>query len=593
MSRFAAIMHRSTSRVILAMGLLGILTSSQTQQLHVQWGNFRPLAKPEVSVKDPKALKGYTLIAPLNSTQAYLIDLDGRMVKMWETGVILGASTYLLENGHLRRAGHLGPKGTINGAAAGGRILEFTWDGEVVWDFTYATPNSQQHHDIHKMPNGNVPMIVWDEKTKEEAIAAGRRPDTVQGDCLADAIIEVKPTGKKTGEIVWAWYAWDHLIQDYDKTKATSGNIAARPERIDINFGSGMMAGIMAKKDDLEKLKDLGYVGGGPPLPKGPGGFGGITPNWMHSNSITYNAELDQILLSVHSFDEISLIDHSTTTQEAAGSTGGKYGKGGDLLCRWGHPKAYRHGTNADQRLFGQHDAQWIPKGYLGAGNILIFNNGSGRPGGFYSSVDEIAPPIDATGKYTRKPGLPFGPEKPKWSYTAERKSDFFAMLISGAHRLPNGNTLICSGTTSTVFEVVPEGQTVWRLVNPSRVGFGGGGFGVFGPLPGELLPSFVQDQLQLTSDQKKQLQELQKEINAQLEKLLSAEQRRQLQKRRNWRPGSFGGGPGVFWGALGGLCGRRTGGLFRAFRYPEDYPAFAGKNRQPSKTIEELIGTN
>lgn len=597
MSRFAAIIYRSTSRLILAMGLVGILTSSQTQRVGAQWGNFGPPAKPGVSVKDPKALKGYTLIAPLNSTKVYLIDLDGRVVKMWETGVIPGASTYLLENGHLLRAGHLGPKGTIHGAAAGGRILEFTWDGEVVWDFTYATPKSQQHHDIHKMPNGNVLMIVWDKKTKEEAIAAGRRPDTIQGDFLADAIIEVKPTGKKTGEIVWEWHAWDHLVQDYDKTKANYGNVAARPERIDINFGSGMMAGMMAKKDDLEKLKDLGYVGGGPPLPKGPGGFGGIAPDWMHSNSITYNAELDQILLSVHSFNEIWIIDHSTTTQEAAGSTGGKYGKGGDLLYRWGNPKAYRHGTNADQRLFGQHDAQWIPKGYPGAGNILIFNNGSGRPGGLYSSVDEIEPPIDATGRYTRKPGLPFGPEKSKWSYTAERKSDFFAMLISGAHRLPNGNTLICSGTNSTVFEVTPEGQTVWRFVSPSRVGLGGGGFGVFGPPPGELLPSFVQDQLQLTSEQKKQLQELQKEIDAQLEKLLSPEQRQQLQELRNRRPGRFGGGPGGFPGAPGGFgggfAGGGPGGLFRAYRYAEDYPAFVGKNLQPGKKLEELIGTN
>jgi hypothetical protein len=549
-----------------------------------------------VSVNDPKALKGYTLIAPLNSTKVYLIDLEGRVVKMWETGVIPGASTYLLENGHLLRAGHLGPKGTINGAAAGGRILEFTWDGEVVWDFTYATPKSQQHHDIHKMPNGNVLMIVWDKKTKEEAIAAGRRPDTIKGDFLADAIIEVKPTGKKTGEIVWEWHAWDHLVQDYDKTKANYGNVAAKPERIDINFGSGMMAGMMAKKDDLEKLKDLGYVGGGTPIPKGPGGFGAIAPDWMHSNSITYNAELDQILLSVHSFNEIWIIDHSTTTQEAAGSTGGKYGKGGDLLYRWGNPKAYRHGTNADQRLFGQHDAQWIPKGYPGAGNILIFNNGSGRPGGLYSSVDEIEPPLDATGKYTRKPGLPFGPEKPKWSYTAERKSDFFAMLISGAHRLPNGNTLICSGTNSTVFEVTLEGKTVWRFVNPSRVGFGGGGFGVFGPPPGELLPPFVQDQLQLTSEQKKQLEDLQKEIDSHLEKLLTAEQRKQLQELRNRRPGGgpggFGGGPGGFVGGPGGVGGG-PGGLFRAYRYPEDYPAFVGKNLQPGKKIEELIGTN
>jgi hypothetical protein len=101
---------------------------------------------------------------------------------------------------------------------------------------------------------------------------------------------------------------------------------------------------------------------------------------------------------------------------------------------------------------------------------------------------------------------------------------------------------------------------------------------------------------LQLTSEQKKQLEDLQKEIDSHLEKLLTAEQRKQLQELRNRRPGGgpggFGGGPGGFVGGPGGVGGG-PGGLFRAYRYPEDYPAFVGKNLQPGKKIEELIGTN
>ena len=144
---------------------------------------------------------------------------------------------------------------------------------------------------------------------------------------------------------------------------------AAHPGRIDVNYGLGFTA---ANPKELERLKGLGYVGG----------TRSISEDWNHTNSVAYNAALDQIMLSVHSFHEIWVIDHSTTTAEAAGSTGGKRGKGGDLLYRWGNPVVYHAGKVSDQQLFGQHHAHWIPPGRPGAGNLLVFNNGSRRPGG-------------------------------------------------------------------------------------------------------------------------------------------------------------------------------------------------------------------
>ena len=42
------------------------------------------------------------------------------------------------------------------------------------------------------------------------------------------------------------------------------------------------------------------------------------------------------------------------------------------------------------ERLFGQHDCQWLGPGPNGRGRVLVFNNGLGRPGGNRSSVDEI-----------------------------------------------------------------------------------------------------------------------------------------------------------------------------------------------------------
>ena len=115
-------------------------------------------------------------------------------------------------------------------------------------------------------------------------------------------------------------------------------------------------------------------------------------------NSIDYNPALDQILLSVRGNSEVWIIDHSTTVTQAAGHAGGRCGKGGDLIYRWGNPAAYGRGAQSAQQLIQQHDARWIPAGLPGAGHITIFNNGYDRG---WSSIEEIAPPIDAAGRYT------------------------------------------------------------------------------------------------------------------------------------------------------------------------------------------------
>ena len=173
-------------------------------------------------------------------------------------------------------------------------------------------------------------------------------------------------------------------------------------------------------------------------------------------------------MLSARHFSEVWIVDHSTTTAEAAGHGGGKSGKGGDLLYRWGNPQAWRAGTRDDQQLFWQHNPHWIAPGLPGAGNILIFNNGN-EFGGFerdYSSVVEVVPPVDGAG-YRLNPDLAFAPAEPAWAYTAATPSDFFSGYISGAQRLPNGNTLICDGIHGTFFEVTPAGRTVWKYINP------------------------------------------------------------------------------------------------------------------------------
>ncbi len=428
--------------------------------------------RPSVSINEPKAFKGYTLIAPLRSKFTYLIDMEGRVVHTWESENTPALVPYLLDSGNLLRPATV--KGGSRSPGVGGCVQEFTWDGKLVWDYTFTGKNQHPHHDITRLPNGNILMIISDRKTAAEAAAAGRCIEQVREVLNADGIIEVRPTGPTSGEIVWEWHCWDHLVQDNDKTKANFDKVADHPERIDVNFaakgefGGGKKLG----KDDLEKLKGTGDLGSDAKSdPKAPAKSlpVNLMSDWTHFNCVAYNADLDQIMISVHAFSEIWVIDHSTTKAEAAGSKGGRFGKGGDLLYRWGNPQAYGAGANADQRLFHQHHAHWVPKGLPGAGDVLIFNNGYRRPDGAYSTIEEVILPQKKEGAYDRKDHTAFNIDKLQWSYVAPKKADFYAAFISSAQRLPNGNTLICSGTNGVVFEVTPDKEIVWKFANPGK----------------------------------------------------------------------------------------------------------------------------
>jgi len=387
--------------------------------------NYVRLVRDAEAVGDSvsEAFEGYTLYSPLGPQDTYLIDNTGQTVHSWTSDYGPALSTYLLDDGTLMRTAALrGPSQSFNVGGAGGRVERFSFDGALLWAFEYSNGEHRLHHDVEVLPNGNVLMIAWELVDESDAIAAGRDPSLLaDGELWPDQIIEVEPTGTSGGNIVWQWRAWDHLVQDFDPTKANYGVVADHPERIDVNYASGLAGA------------DL-----------------------THVNSIDYNAELDQILLSVRSFDEIWVIDHGTTTAEAAGSAG-------DLLYRWGNPQTYDAGTAADRIFFGQHDAEWIGEGLPGEDNILVFNNGSQRAGRAYSSVDEINPPLTPDGSYTLADGQAYGPDELAWSYTADPASSFYADHISGSQRLPNGNTLITDGTGGLLFEVTAAGQIVWQ----------------------------------------------------------------------------------------------------------------------------------
>jgi hypothetical protein len=365
--------------------------------------------------------EGYTLVAPSESKTTYLVDAAGDVVHEWEAEFTPGLQVDLLEDGRLLRTGKTRRKTPFaKGNGWGGVVELLDWEGESTWRYRYANAEHLQHHDVEALPNGNVLVLAWELVDEAEAIAVGRDPELLRDGVLwPEHVIEVDP---RTDEVVWEWHAWDHLVQDFDATKPNYGDPAASPGRIDLNYVTD-----------------------------------GGANDWMHANSVAYNPDLDQIVLSVRSFHEIWVIDHAVTTDEARGPAG-------DLRFRWGNPAAYGKGGAAPRMLFGQHDAEWIAPGLDGAGRISVFNNGTlYRP---YSTVDELVPTMNGRDYVLDDNGV-FEGRIARVVWPLEPDPEFFAHHTSGAQRLPNGNTLIADGPHGVISEVTPAGEKVWEYVNP------------------------------------------------------------------------------------------------------------------------------
>ncbi len=357
----------------------------------------------------------YTLIALQNQSTATLIDTNGTTVKTWTFTAAnkTGYSTYMMPGGTLVRT--VAITGTsFSGGPICGKVQKVDWNGNVIWDYTYSTTAYCTHHDICPMPNGNVLLIAYERKTAAEVAAAGCTG--FSGEMWPDKIVEVQPTGATTGTIVWEWHAWDHLVQNVDAAKANyQTSIVNHPELLNINQSP--------------------------------------TKDWMHMNGVDYNPILDQVIFSSHNLSEWFIIDHSTTTAEAASHTGGNAGRGGDFLYRWGHPTNY--GATGTQILNVTHDAHWIPEDVPHAGDIVGFNNKGVSSS--QSSVDRVTSPRTSY-NYILALGSAFTPS----TYTARLACTGYSSNMGNSQQLPNGNQLVCVATSGLVYEVDPNGTTLW-----------------------------------------------------------------------------------------------------------------------------------
>lgn len=358
---------------------------------------------------------GYTLYFPQGGTKAYLVDINGNNYHTWtfSTNSKTCYSTYLLAEGILLRT--VSKQGNyFNGGPISGEVQKTDWDGNVLWDFVYSTQEFCSHHDIHAMPNGNILLIAYERKTASQATQAGCSQSI---EMWPDKIVEIQPSGTNEGTVVWEWHAWDHLVQEFDPSKNNYGVVADHPELMNINYHT--------------------------------------SKDWMHMNGIDYNVTLDQIVFSSHALNEIYVIDHSTTTTQAASHCGGNSGKGGDILYRWGNPPAYQAPGTADFNVV--HDAHWVAADNPLFPNYLAGYNNKGGAGG-KTCVDIINPPYNGY-NYLYTPGTAYAPSTYDWrhTYTGNMSQD-----NGNSQQLPNGNTLICIGMSGYIYEIDSNQNVIW-----------------------------------------------------------------------------------------------------------------------------------
>ena len=334
---------------------------------------------------------GLVLISDFTTESVVLIDIDNNIVNFWEV------NDYDLLRSYLTPDSILVTISKLNNLPV---LQKYNWDGLLLWTFIFEEGECLIHHEQVILPNGNILAICKETIIAEENIYFNE-------DLVIDKIIEIEPLDNDQANIIWEWHFYDHLIQDYDPNMLNYGIISENPQLFNINAYN-------------------------------------LLGDFTHLNCVDFNSELNQIIFSSRSLNEIFIIDHSTTTEEAKSHIGGIYGKGGDFLYRWGNPINYNRGDFGDQKLHAPHAVNWINSDYPGGGNILLFDNEYDVS---ISAIIEFQPPILSNGLYSLDANEPFEPNEYTW---INHSSNYYSLSHSGAFRMPNGNTLI------TIFGVPP-----------------------------------------------------------------------------------------------------------------------------------------
>lgn len=383
-----------------------------------------------------EALNGFNLFYPNLQADVFLVDNCGQLVKRWEgnENTRPGISAKLTPSGELIKAMNVTEEiPSFFGAGGSGGVIESrSWENNILWQHIDSDSLSKQHHDFEIMPNGNILYISWFRLFKEEIINLGY--DTISNsmdELWFDCIKEYNPT---LDSIVWEWCSYNQTIQEFDSSLPNFGVVSEHPELIDINYHE----------------------------------FSFDRADWMHSNAVAYNEELDQVALCVRNFNEVWIIDHSTTSVEATLATGGVTNKGGNLLHRWGNPAAYDMGDSLSRKLFFPHNVKWINNTSSPYhGEILVYNNviePSFSLGAMYNT------PQDINGEYLIENGI-FLPNELTREISHPDTTKNTSGQGSNVELLENGNFFMQAATQGRGFELSPDNEVVWEYIIPMAFG--------------------------------------------------------------------------------------------------------------------------
>jgi len=296
----------------------------------------------EVLVYEPDLIEESSLIFSVDNgkNRSFLIDKEGNLIKEWNFDLDLGNDIFLESDGSLTGMFKPTDAPPFSFGGYGGIIQTIAPDQTVQWSFEVHNENQLAHHDVERLPNGNLIFLVWERTTVDIARELGVDTDY---DLFTESVWEVNP---QSNEVVWKWNSIDHIIQELDAQLPSFGDPNLNKERINLNQNE-------ISNGDI-----------------------------MHANALFYDETRDLIYISVNYYDEVWVIDHSTNNFEAKGSTGGNFNKGGDLVYRFG------------QEIFDRnHSPNIIPDNFPGSGNVLIYSNGNEAG---QSTVFELKIPNDS-----------------------------------------------------------------------------------------------------------------------------------------------------------------------------------------------------
>lgn len=351
---------------------------------------------------------GYTLIgSPENDAgadyTASLIDMDGNEVHRWS---ITGFPPKMLPGGSL-----VGCRGVFPTSYDCVEMVQVSWEGDVEWSFDDwadlgdGQSASRHHHDFQREGNPvgyYAPGRAFVEDGKTLVLAHHRVtvPEIREGELDDDVIYEVDGEGVRTG---FEWHGVDH-VEEFGFDEAAIDDIRTRTAtRLEWLHGNA--------------ISRLG-------------------PNrWYDAGRVEFHP--DNIIYSSRRANVILIIASST----------------GEVVWRVGPDFAGRPEERLGQ-FMGQHMPHMIPEGLPGAGNILVFDNGT-NPGYGNSSGNR---------NWSRV--VEFDPTTFElvWQYgSASGPDNFNSGILSGAQRLPNGNTLITIGVEGRLIEVTPGSEIVWQ----------------------------------------------------------------------------------------------------------------------------------